>query len=252
VLKKIRAVIFRSVSKNTETNEVDFRRLSSLLKIQIKNQSYFIKSLTHKSYLDLNSNFNKSNERLEFLGDSILGFIVAEILFEKFPEKDEGFLTKYRARIVDKPALARAAEQMGLINFILFDRRFVKGSPEGIKTISADCLEALIGAIYLDSGFTGAKKFILKWIVNPSFKTNDFQVDRNYKGKLLEFTHANHHTTPIYKVVDESGPDHDKQFVVEVTINNEVMGRGKGHNKKSAEQEAAKSALLKLEEVHQI
>jgi len=251
VLKKIRAGIFSSHSKSTETKEINFKRLSSLLKIQIKNQAYFIKSLTHKSYIDLNSNFTKSNERLEFLGDSILGFIVAEILFEKFPDKDEGFLTKYRARIVDKPALAKAAEEMGLIEFILFDRRFVRGSSEGIKTISSDCLEALIGAIYLDSGFEDVQNFILRWIINPSFKTKEFQVDRNYKGRLLEFTHANHYSTPIYKVADESGPDHDKQFEVEVIINNEIMGKGKGHNKKSAEQEAAKSALIKIEEVNQ-
>lgn len=251
VLNVIKTKIFRFDSKNTIT-EIDFGRLSSLLHIDIINKAFYVKALTHKSYLELNANFLKSNERLEFLGDSILGFIVAEILFEEFPDKDEGFLTKYRAGIVDKPALAKAAEEMGLIDFILFDRRFVKGSVEGIKTISADCLEALIGAIYLDGGLKKVKSFITRWIIKPSFQTKEFQVDRNYKGKLLEFSHANHFPTPVYRVADESGPDHDKQFVIEVIINNHIMGKGKGRNKKSAEQEAAKSALLKLEEEHSI
>ncbi|GAB4141116.1 MAG: ribonuclease III [Ignavibacteriales bacterium] len=247
VLDVIKTRIFRFDSTN-KLAEIDFTKLSSLLNIKINNKALFVKALTHKSYLDLNTNFTKSNERLEFLGDSILGFVVAGVLFEEFKDKDEGFLTKYRAGIVDKPALAKAAENMGLIDFILFDRRFVKGSVEGVKTISADCMEAMIGAIYLDSGLENAKKFIRRWIINPSFQTKEFQVDRNYKGQLLEYTHANHFPTPIYRVADELGPDHDKQFEIEVIINNHVVGKGKGRSKKSAEQEAAKSALEKIEQ----
>lgn len=242
VLNLIRAKIFRTDSTNT-LSEINFSKLSALLNIKIHNKSLYVKALTHKSYHDLNSSFIQSNERLEFLGDSILGFVVAEVMFREFKDKDEGFLTKYRAAIVDKPALAKAAENIGLIDFILFDRRFVKSSIEGIKTITSDCMEALIGAIYLDSGLDNAKKFIQQWIINPSFQSKEFQIDRNYKGQLLEYTHANHFPSPIYRVADEFGPDHDKQFEIEVIINNQVVGKGRGRNKKSAEQEAAKSAL---------
>ena len=245
-LKRLITFLFGSNKVDSLNQQVNFKKLSKALGIKIINPEYYVKALTHKSFIDVNPSLNKSNERLEFLGDAILGFIVAENLFRKFPDKDEGFLTKYRAGIVDKPALYKAAENIGLIDFILFDRRFVRGSDEGLKTISADCVEAVIGAIYLDLGFEEVQKFVLAKIIKPSFDSMEFQVDKNYKGKLLEFTHANHFTPPVYKVVNEYGPDHDKKFEVEVIVNNQIVGFGEGRNKKSAEQAAAQKALDKL------
>jgi len=233
----------KSRKVDSRNKQIDFSKLSAALGVEISNIEYFAKALTHKSYIDVNPSFSKSNERLEFLGDSILGFVVAENLFVNFPDKDEGFLTKYRAGIVDKPALFKAAEKIGLLDFVLFDRRFVKGSDEGLKTISADCMEAIIGAIYIDRGFEEVKKFILAKIIKPSFDSMEFKFDKNFKGQLLEFTHAHHLSAPFYKVVDEYGPDHNKKFEVDVIINNEIAGHGIGRNKKSAEQEAAKIAL---------
>lgn len=245
-LKRFFTFLFGSKKIGSLEQQINFNELSKILGVRLANIEYYTKALTHKSFLDFNPALNKSNERLEFLGDAVLGLIVAENLFLKFPDKDEGFLTKYRAGIVDKPALFKAAENIGLNKFILYDKRFVRGSDEGMKTITADCLEAVIGAIYLDRGFNEAKKFVIDKIIKPSFDSMEFQIDKNYKGKLLEFTHANHFSTPIYKVINEYGPDHEKKFEVQVIINNEIVGVGIGRNKKSAEQEAARLAFEKL------
>ncbi|MBU1097128.1 MAG: ribonuclease III [Bacteroidetes bacterium] len=220
--------------------------LEKRLGIKFGQKEIFIKALTHRSYLEISPEFEKSNERLEFLGDAVLGLVAAETLFQKFPNKHEGFLTKYRSHLVDKEALFEAAKRINLFDFVLYDHRYVRGSEEGKKTIIADCLEALIGAIYLDKGLKTAEHFIVRWIITPNFQSGDVKVDKNFKGQLLEITHSEKLSAPKYKVVSEEGPDHDKKFVVDVIIGSESYGIGEGKNKKSAEQEAAKIAIDKI------
>lgn len=244
--------LFSAFRKNKEIGNVSeyenskLNKLSSKLNLHFNNPILFAKALTHRSYLERTTELNKSNERLEFLGDAVLGMIVAEILFTKFKDEDEGFLTKTRSHIVYKNALYDSTERLKLKKYILYDKRFVKDNEEGIKTILSDCLEALIGAIYLDQGIAEAEKFIIKWIAQPNLESGNYQVDNNFKGQLLEYTHSKKLSPPEYVIVSSEGPDHNKEFIVEVQIDKTTHGIGKGRNKKGAEQEAAKHTLLNL------
>lgn len=220
--------------------------LEERLGYNIESPLYYIKALTHRSYLEINNELEKSNERLEFLGDSVLGLIVAEKLFRKFSNKDEGFLTKYRSQLVDRDALVAAANRINLEDLVLYDERYIRDSEEGKNTIMADCAEALLGAIYLDLGMNEARKFVDKWFLEPGFESGEFKKDKNYKGQLLELTHSKKLQQPQYRILKEDGPDHAKEFLIEVMIGNESFGKGIGSSKKSAEQEAAKEALRKI------
>lgn len=220
--------------------------LEEFLGFQINHREYFVKALTHRSFLELSDEIEKSNERLEFLGDSVLNLIAGEYLFLHFPDEGEGFLTKSRSHLVRREALADASEVMQLHRFLLYDKRFLKGSDEGMRTVMADALEALTGAIYMDKGLEGAKEFLLEYVIRPFLIDGRYQEDTNFKGQLLEYTHANNFHPPSYKIIKEQGPDHDKIFTVEVIIGEDVRGIGAGKNKKSAEQDAAKDILDKL------
>lgn len=217
--------------------------IEELLSIKIKNKEYYLKAITHRSILESRPELKKSNERLEFLGDAVLGMVVAEFLFGKFSEEGEGQLTKYRSHLVKKETLAEIADRMDLKSIIIFDKRFIRSYKEGIKTITADALEALIGAIYLDAGLIRAKDFIHKWIIEPNFESGKYQEDTNYKGQLLELSHAKNLTPPSYEIVEEIGPEHDKIFAAKVEIGDQISTIGEGKNKKYAEQEAARKAL---------
>lgn len=225
------------------------REIEKKLDISIRLPHYYIKALTHKSFPEQNAGyFKKSNERLEFLGDSILGMIVAKFLFKKYPSATEGFLTKTRSQLVNKEALVIAAERLKMKDLVSYNEKFVNGSVEGLHTIIADAVEALIGAIYIDQGLKTTERIISKWILKPRFSDDTATLDNNYKGQLLELTHARKLGEPIYKIIGQEGPEHQKKFTVEVFIAGEARGTGIGHNKKSAEQQASKSALAKLKE----
>jgi len=180
------------------------------------------------------------------LGDSVLSMIVAKHLFENFPDEEEGFLTKSRAALVNRERLYLAAQEMGLENIILFNEKYLRDSIEGIQTISADGLEALIGAIFLDQGLSKTKDFVLERIIKPYETDQNFLVDTNYKGQLLEFAHSKKLPHPRYVIRSEEGPPHKKEFIIDVFLGDELFGTGFGRNKKSAEQEASKDALPKL------
>lgn len=222
------------------------KALEILLQFKIKHPEYYIKALTHRSYIEINENFVESNERLEFLGDAVLGAVTAEYLFKYYIQEDEGFLTKSRAKLVNKTTLSDSANLIKLKELIYFDSRYISANQKGMNTIQADAMEALIGAIYLDAGFQKAEEFIHKWIIIPFINTEKFTSDINYKGQLLEYTHANKLETPVYNLLKEEGPEHQKIFTIEVLINETSWGVGTGKNKKQTEQEAAKEALFKL------
>jgi len=209
-----------------------------------KDKSLYELALTHRSWINENKNA-KHNERLEFLGDAVLEFIVSSFLFENFPNKEEGFLTAIRAKIVNTKNLAALAEKMNLGEYIKMSKGEEQGGGKKNDSLLADAVEALIGALYLDSGLESAKSFInINLLKDIEKKLHEPLKDP--KSTLQEIVQAKGLPTPRYFVINETGPDHDKTFTVEVYVGKETYGQGKGRSKNLAEQDAAKSALEKI------
>lgn len=248
ILEKLKQ---REVKKKSEliSQVFSLKKLAELeraIGVPIKNKAYYIQALTHRSFLEQNNDNDTSNERLEFLGDSVLGLSVAEYLFDEFPEKDEGFLTKVRAKLVNKMVLAEAAENIKLVNYILISNNVKNTFMPGAKTILSDAFEALIGAIYLDNGLESARNFIIRILIEPNSKAGLYLIDENFKSQLLEYAQANRLENPSYIVISEEGPQHNRTFTIKVMIGDIEYGTGRGKNKKTAEQAAANSALMKI------
>lgn len=239
--------------KNKGSNPIEkiltadkFAQLEKILGFPIKNKSYYIQALMHRSFLEELESGDISNERMEFLGDSVLSLIAAEYLFEVFPGEDEGFLTKTRAKLVNRFALSDAAESIGLAKFILINQNLSNSFSKASKTVLSDAFEAIVGAIYLDNDICVARKFIRNVLIEPLIKEGEYLKDENYKSQLLEYAQANKLETPNYVVIKEEGPQHDRIFTIKVTIGKDRSGIGTGKNKKTAEQNAAKSALQQI------
>lgn len=218
-------------------------KVESLIGSKPNSENYYIKAFTHRSYLEKATTQIKSNERLEFLGDSILGKIVAEYLFKNYLDKDEGFLTKSRSKLVNKHSLEKIGYNLKLDELLFINDKYIINEKKKLSNIISDSLEALIAAIYLDQGEDLTRKFVIKYVIKPQIKSGEIYTDKNYKGQLLEYCHANKLDQPIYKVINQSGPQHDKTYTIEVNINDKIKGIGVGPNKKNAEQNAAKKAL---------
>ena len=227
------------------------RRISSNIELfeqkinyEFKNKEYILEALTHSSYSNENKNY-PFNERLEFLGDSVLSIVISDYLFKKETKLPEGELTKIRANIVCEESLSEVSKNIHLGKYMLLGKgEEATGGRERIS-ILADALEAVIAAIYLDGGIKCAREFILtnmEKIINDSIKGKIF---RDYKTCLQEVLQSNGENNIWYKLIDENGPDHNKRFVMEVGINDTVLGVGEGKSKKDAEQVAAKCALDK-------
>lgn len=223
-----------------------FNQLEKIIGASIKDKSFYIQALMHRSFLEELEDEDKSNERMEFLGDSVLSLVVAEYLFKNFPDEEEGFLTKVRAKLVNRFALSDAAEEIGLENFILINQNLTNTFARAQKTVLSDAFEALIGAIYLDQGIKVANSFIHKALIDPIVKDGDYLKDENYKSQLLEYAQANKLEAPNYIVIKEEGPQHDRTFTIKVTLGDSFEGIGLGKNKKTAEQNAAKSTLNQI------
>ncbi len=206
-----------------------------------------VEALTHRSYIRSNNNNIPSNERMEFLGDSILGLLVAEYLFKTCPKDAEGDMTKTKAMLVNEYTLSKAGQACGLNEFIFLSDDEEKSGGRQRDSIVSDTMEATIGAIYLDGGLRAARKFILKTIITHMDEALADEDHYNYKGDLLELLQGRGERTPYYEVVSEKGPDHDKTFKVIVYAGNEVTGVGSGASKKEAEQKAAAKALAQFE-----
>lgn len=188
--------------------------------------------------------FRESNERLEYLGDSVLGMIVAEYLFKKYPFKDEGFLTEIRSRIVNRESLNQVARKIGLEKLIQFDGQRIAHNR---TSMYGDAMEALIGAIYLDKGFRFTRTFILKKLIANYFDLDTvIQTNTNYKSILLSWAQQEGKKI-IFEIVQENGKHHHKEFVAQVKVDGEAVSTGGGWNKKKAEQEAARRACESLE-----
>jgi ribonuclease III len=243
---KLRRKFFRKKSRGEFQIGGKIKKLENLIGFSVGDFIPYLNALTHRSAPEGQYEYFQSNERLEFLGDAVLNLVIADRLFVKFPKEGEGYLTKIRSHLVNKDILAECGEKMNLQNLIIYNEKFLNGSHYGMKTIIADAVEALIGAIYIEGGFDKARKFIFKWILYPNLRTGKFEIDLNYKGQLLEHTHSAKMAQPCYRVAKEEGPEHSKNFTIEVWINNECYGEGVGKNKKAAEQLAALEAMKKL------
>ena len=188
--------------------------------------------------------FKESNERLEYLGDAVLGMVVADFLFKKYPFKDEGFLTEIRSRIVSRESLNELARKIGIEQIVQFDSR--RKIPHSHKSIYGNTLEALIGAVYIDKGFKKSKRFIVKKLLIPHFDIKEIiATTKNYKSKLIEWSQKQGKKFD-FRHIDTIEKGHFKEFIVQVRIDEKPVAKGHGLNKKKAEQDAAREACTIL------
>ncbi len=209
---------------------------------EFENKNYILEALTHSSYSNENKLY-EFNERLEFLGDSVLGIVISDYLFENEKKLPEGELTKLRANIVCEESLSEVAKSINLGEFMFLGKgEEATGGRERVS-ILADAFEAIIAAIYLDSGILEAKNFILKNMKDIIEHTRQGKIFRDHKTYLQEILQSKGKVNIEYKLADEKGPDHNKTFVMEVYVDEKLNGTGEGKSKKEAEQIAAKNAI---------
>lgn len=219
--------------------------LEAAIGYQFHNISLLQNALTHSSYANERwHNSLLSNERLEFLGDSILGMLVAEYLYRNFPDRPEGELTRMRADMVCETTLAAVANTIHLGDHLLLGHGEEQGGGRTRDSILADAVESVIAASFLDGGMEAAERFIRRFILVQVPVTKLHNAD--YKTQLQELVQQKRNQVLTYLLVGESGPDHDKQFDVQVALNGTVVGSGRGSSKKRAEQDAARNAIAAL------
>ena len=216
--------------------------LEENLRYEFKNKKLLINALTHSSYANEARDGVSSNERLEFLGDSVLSIVVSEYIYKEFNNLPEGELTKLRASLVCEKSLCQFSRELELGKYLRLGKGEYKGGGRERDSILADAFEAVLAAMYLDGGFNVAKNHVMRFIKNELKHTDD-EVFKDYKTALQEIIQKNPEESVTYILTKETGPDHDKVFEVEVRLNSNTIGKGIGKNKKQAEQSAAKEAL---------
>lgn len=224
------------------------KRLEQNLNYTFKNKTLLRHALSHSSYANENKSIGGSNERLEFLGDSVLSLIVAEHIFENYKNLPEGELTKIRAALVCENSLHEFATELNLGDFLLLGRGEAQNGGATRPSILADAFEAVLAAMYLDGGIEPARKHVLRF-VDKKLNCMASVAFKDYKTVLQEFIQKNPEEKLDYVLVDEKGPDHQKEFTVEVHLNSNVIGVGSAGSKKRAEQEAARQALELMGEI---
>jgi len=231
---------------------LDFARFEKIIGYAPRDWNLFVQSLLHRSYLQYVDPRWKSNERLEFLGDSVLNAAVAEFLYKVYPDMEEGDLTKLRSRLVNRRILAQRAKDLHITDFLLLSSSAVQSIDSGSESILADAFEAILGAIYLDGGPGAARKFVHRTLLASGDVLSSVQADDNYKSALLEYAQRKSLGIPRYSVLREEGPEHDRRFTIEAIIGNQSYGVGTGRSKKDAEQSAAAQGLDKLHQMQNI
>ncbi|MDR0557429.1 MAG: ribonuclease III [Treponema sp.] len=219
------------------------------ISIKFKNITLLNLALMHSSVSNEAQN-RYNNERLEFLGDSILGLVTADLLYERFAEKSEGDLAKIKSIVVSEAILSGIGRELQLDGMLLLGRGEESAGGRNKNAILADAFEALIGAVYLDCGYAQAFAFVSRYIDKEITNVVDNRHYQNYKSLLQEFCQREFKTYPVYKLVKYSGPDHDRSFWMEVVVGATVFGPCMGKNKKAAEQDAAKIAYEALTKEH--
>ena len=219
--------------------------LEEKLGYRFANRALLENALTHSSYANENrAKGVQSNERLEFLGDSVLGMVVADYLYRTHPDLPEGDLTRTRAALVCEESLAEVAQVLELGAYLKLGKGEEAGGGRTRPSITADAVEAVLAAVYLDGGIGSARKLIQRFILD---KEEEKSASRDYKTALQELVQRQPDQELVYRMAGESGPDHNKTFLAEVLLNGAVVGAGEGHSKKEAEQSAARAALEKLQ-----
>jgi ribonuclease III len=211
-------------------------------RIRFRRLEFLNQAFTHRSFAHEAGENGENNERLEFLGDSVLGLVVAEYVYATLPDQPEGELARIKSFVVSEASLSEIARGLRVDNFILIGKGEEYSGGRSKKTILADCLEAIIGAYYLDSGFPAAQRFVQTMLIPEINKVLENRHAKDYKTLLQEWVQKRNKTYPKYRVVQKTGPDHDKTFWIEVHVGDRSFGAGKGKNKKEAEQEAARLA----------
>jgi len=221
-----------------------YRQLEKKLKINFKNKKLLIKALTHRSYLNEHPDKNLiSNERLEFLGDAVLEFLVSHFFYLKFPDYSEGQLTRLRSKLVCDQSLARVAQKLNLGQYLLLGRGEELSGGRKNPSLLSNTFEALLGAIYLDQGLKKAKEFVKKHLFSRIEKIKKI---KDYKSDFQIISQEKFKITPTYKTLKTTGPAHNRCFSVGVFLKNKLWGRGEGKSKQEAAQKAAKQALAKV------
>lgn len=227
-----------------EKQTMKIEELQKIIGLKFKNPKLCEQAFIHRSYLnEVRKKRLKSNERLEFLGDSVLSLLTSKFLYDRFPEEGEGNLTNMRSSLVCTKTLSKISAKLSLGKFLVMSKGEVKEGGRNNPSILADTFEALIGAIYLDQGIARAKEFIEKFLFSTSEKILRNQSLKDPKSLLQEKIQERIPVSPSYKVLKEEGPDHAKKFSVGVFLEKKLLGQGEGRNKQEAEESAAKYAL---------
>ncbi|HVV15317.1 MAG TPA: ribonuclease III [Candidatus Paceibacterota bacterium] len=222
----------------------DFTAFEASLGLTFRDPALLRQAFTHRSYLNEHrSEGSAHNERLEFLGDAVLELIATHFLYEKFPAHPEGDLTAFRASLVNAVTLGGVAAEIGMNDYLLLSKGESKDNGRARSVLLANAIEALVGAIYLDQGYDAAKAFIEKHLFPKLDEIVQKKLWRDAKSVLQERAQETEGATPSYSVMTESGPDHDKQFVVGVYVKDTMLAKGSGKSKQEAEQDAARNAL---------
>lgn len=232
-----------AISSDRERELLVFIRESHII---ISNLALLNLAFTHRSYANETSEMVDNNERLEFLGDSVLGMCVADWLFRNLPAKAEGDFSKIKSVVVSEDSLAMIARKLHVDKYLLIGKGEENTGGRDKKALLADCMEALFAACYLDSGFEAAKSFVMRYLEQQIRAVLDDDYHRDYKTSLQEYMQKRWRKVPSYTLVKKTGPEHDYTFFVEVDVNGKVFGPASGVNKKQAEQMAAKLAYDQL------
>ncbi|TAK13635.1 MAG: ribonuclease III [Anaerolineae bacterium] len=217
------------------------------LNLPIQDRLLFARALTHRSYLNENPEALEDNERLEFLGDAVLDFVVGAWLYNRFPEMSEGDMTRLRAALVRTEALAEFAREVDIGRALRLGRGEEDGGGRVRLAMLCAAFEAVVGALYLDSGVYAVEAFMAPLLEHTTDHILINHHDRDPKSLLQEWAQANGHRPPLYRIVAEAGPDHEKTFDVEVVVGGEVLGQGQGSSKQAASKVAAQMALEKID-----
>lgn len=231
-------------SKKNRYRQLD--KIQRIIKIKFKDKSLLNRSLTHRSYVNESGIHIKDNERLEYLGDSVLALVVNEYLFRHYEDYEEGSLAKIKSAVVSESTLADVASKLDIGGFILMGKGEEQSGGRGRSSILSNTLEALIGAIYLDSGIKECRKFILGNLKKDIERIDSLSYLRDPKTTLQEYVQKKYKNRPVYEIVEETGPDHQKEFRIKLIIDGVEFSSASGSSKRKAEMNAAMEALKKL------
>jgi len=248
VIKRIRALLEWKQLDSDQKQKI--KAISILIGLPVSRPALYLKALRHRSIVaEKKLAATESYEQLEFIGDAVLDLVVSEIIFKKYPDAGEGLLTQLRSRLVNGGMLAQIGRNIRLMEYIELGDRVKNQGVEYSESVLADAFEALVGAVYQDHGYDICRDFVAR--LYHQFVNFDEMVSArdNYKSMLLEAAQAKKMPAPVYRIVQESGPGHEKVFEVEVRVNDNVLGTGSGKNKKKAEQVAAQQALNILKNI---